>query len=337
MSAIASMVEPWNPVRYRFDGDLPVLPDSEVEVLERNLRPLNVAFSRIGEAFKDAAIDVSSFDDPSVDTITATQRTPFGYTITISLQDGSVSLNQAWEFWPHPENDCRDDACFKRYQTKLSNIPADAELIRIASAFLAEHDIDVSTYGTPIVDNAWRREYDRTSDKNTAWVPDTLRVVYPLLVDGKTVMDIGGGPSGVSVQVSVRHKRVSDVWGLSTYQFTRSKHPAISDRHDIDDFLGHAGSQTPNAPVVTLKDPSIGFIRVYTYDAGKNVELFVPALIFRITDVPNDVYVYQQTVAVPLAKDLFDEATSSMPMPLDGGPAIDIPSQDPTPIENATR
>jgi hypothetical protein len=345
MSAVSSLIAPWNPVKYRLEGDLPELPQGEVEVLERDLHPLNVPFGSVQNAFKDAAVDLSSFDGMTVDYVSMTQRRPYGYTINVSMADGSVSINQAWEFWPHPEQDCTDDACYRGLQPTLSDVPADGELIRIADAFLAEHDIDVSAYGDPVVDDAWRRDYERAEDKRYAWIPESMRVVYPLIVDGKTVTEAGGGAAGVSVQVSVKQKRVTDAYGLMAYQFSRADHPAVSDRSDVERFLGMAGSQTPDAPTVTLTDPVLGFVRLYTYDNGANQELFVPALVFRVPATTDAQYYLPQTVAVPLAKDLLDQAQPPipidpmpMPRPMDGGgPAVDVPAEEPLMVKPEAR
>lgn len=218
-----SLIAPWNPVKYRLEGELPAFPTGDVTVLTRKPVARSIAFASIQDAFKDADIDLSTFDDLTVETVTLAQKKPFGYIINISMADGSVAINQAWDQWPHPENDCRDDACYQRLMPKPSDIPADAELIRIAGAFLAAHDIDVSSYGTPVVDDAWRIAYDLMEDKRYAWIPDTLRVIYPLIVDGEPVIDAGGEPAGISVQVSIRHDRVTDAWGFTAYQFDRSQ------------------------------------------------------------------------------------------------------------------
>jgi hypothetical protein len=261
------------------------------------------------------------------------------------MADGSVSINQAWDQWPHPENDCRDEACYQRLMPKLSDIPADAELIEISDAFLAEHDIDVSSYGTPVVDDAWRITYDSMEDKRYAWIPDTLRVIYPLVVDGETVIETGGEPAGISVQVSIRHDRVTDAWGFTAYEFDRSQEEAVTTRSDVEKFLGMAGTQTPDAQTITLSNPTRGFVRLYEYTSGKNVEKLVPALIFKVTGAPDSLGYYQRTVAVPLAKDLLDQATVPMPIdpmpmprPMDGGgPAVDVPAQEPLIMEEAAR
>lgn len=358
---VSALIAPWNPVKYRLEGELPALPTGDVTVLTRKPVSRSVAFASIQNAFKDADIDLSTFDGLTVETVTLAQKKPFGYHINISMADGSVSINQAWDQWPHPENDCRDDACYQRLMPKMSDIPADAELIRIADAFLAEHDIDISSYGSPVVDDAWHITYDSMEDKRYAWIPDTLRVIYPLIVDGEPVIETGGEPAGISVQVSIRHDRVTDAWGFAAYQFDRSQEKAVTTRADVEKFLGMAGTQTEDAQTITLGNPTRGFVRLYDYADGKNVEKLVPALIFRVTGAPDSLGYYQRTVAVPLAKDLLDQATvpmpiDPMPMPFDdtqdkprpmdgGGPAVDAstplstgsPAQEPLIMEEAAR
>lgn len=335
------LIAPWNPVKYRLEGDLPALPTGDVEVLERTMRAMNIPFSGIQNAFRDAAIDLSSFDGTSVDNISITQRRQFGYTINLSTVDGSVSINQAWAFWPHPENNCRDEECYRNLQPKLSDIPADAEVIGIANALMTEHDIALDGYGSPVVDDTWRIQYDSMADKRYAYVPESIRVIYPLLIDGEPVFESGGEPTGISVQVSIKHKRVSDAWGLTTYQFDSENHDAVSDRATIENFLGQAGSQMPDAPTVTLSNPTLGMVRMYLYENNESRELFVPALIFKMPAMPEGIGYYQQSVAVPLAKDLLEKATPPpmpidpmpMPRPMDGGEA----APEPLIMEDAAR
>jgi hypothetical protein len=344
---VSTLIAPWNPVKYRLEGELPTFPTGDVTVLTRKPVSRSVAFASIQNAFKDADIDLSTFDDLTVETVTLAQKKPFGYIINISMADGSVAINQAWDQWPHPENDCRDEACYQRLMPKPSDIPADAELIRIAGAFLAAHDIDVSSYGTPVVDDAWRIAYDSMEGKRYAWIPDTLRVIYPLIVDGKPVIDAGGEPAGISVQVSIRHDRVTDAWGFTTNQFDRSQEEAVTTRADVEKFLGMAGSQTPDAQTIALSNPTRGFVRLYEYTDGTNTEKLVPALIFRVTGAPDSLGYYQRTVAVPLVKNLLDQATIPLPIdpiplpfddtqdkprPMDGGPAADAS----TPLDTGT-
>lgn len=328
-AGISSLIAPWNPVRYRLEGDLPQL-DESVTVLERRLGRTNVPFSSIQNAFDIDRVDLSSFDGANVESVTIAQDVPFGYYINVSLTDGSVSINQKWDRWPHPENDCRDEACFQRLRPSLSDIPADAELIRIASQFLNDHEVDLTGYGSPTVDHAWRQAYDATEDKRYAWVPDTIRVVYPLIVDGQTVIEAGGEAAGISVQVSIRHDRVTDVWGLMAYQFDRETHDGVTERAQVEEFLDMAGMHTPEAPVVTVSNPREGFVRIYTYEDNRNREYFVPALLFDVTGVPPTIGYYPRTVAVPLSEELMGQAQppviiDPVPMPRPIDPAATEP------------
>ena len=337
---VMSLIAPWNPVKYRLEGELPALPTSDVTVLERRLGNVRVPYSSIQNAFEDASIDLSSFDGTTVESITIAQRKPFGYYINVSMPDGSVSINQMWDQWPQPANNCQTEECYRDMQPKIGDVPADAELIRIANAFLSEHDINVSAYGAPVVDNAWRTSYEAAEDKRYAWVPESIRVIYPLIIDGQTVYEAGGEPAGISVQVSIRHDRVSDVWGLTTYSFDREQHDPVTDRATVEEFLSKAGMQTPDAPTVVLSNPTVGYVRLYAYENNVNRDLFVPALIFEVKNVPANIGYFQRAVAVPLSKELLDQATPPipidpipMPRPMDGGPAVDVPVQEPLMIK----
>ena len=76
----------------------------------------------------------------------------------------------------------------KNTQLSPDDLPTDEELIAIADNFLKEHGIKRENYGDPIVNKYWRET--GMSD----FVPDTLTIIYPLLINGKEVLDQGGKP-----------------------------------------------------------------------------------------------------------------------------------------------
>lgn len=333
MSAVSSLIAPWNPVKYRIEGDLPTLPSGTVDVHERTTSSRTIPFSSIAGSFDIDDVDLSSFGNATVDMVTFSQNQPYGYSVSLSMTDGSASINQQWDQWPHPGDGCIDEACARKHQIKASDIPSDAELARIADDFFKRHGIDRSGYGNAVVEDTWQTSYAATDGENP-WVPDSITVVYPLLIDGKTAMESYGGHAGVSVAVSVREKKVSSVWGLTQSSFKAEKHPAVSDRADIEEFISLTGSETPDAPTATLKDPTIGYVRLPSYENNVAKDLFVPAIIFRVSAPEGSPYV-PRTIAVPLAKDYLDEAKNDVPrmndpvpMPLEGGPAVDVPAQE---------
>jgi hypothetical protein len=251
-----------------------------------------------------------------VDNLTIAQDTDRGYMVNLMLRDGTVNISANWEKWPHPEQDCRDEACYAKYRTKITDLLSQEQLLQIAGAFVSEHGIDVSHYGAPEVDETWKRDYDRAQDKAQAYVPDAQTVVYPLLTEGRPVFDQGGAKQGIRVNVNVRQKLVSDVWGIQNLQYLRSDYAALSGSGDVLDYLAHLDRMAPDAypqgmkvkrVKVTLGEPTLGYASYFTYENAQTRELIVPALLFPVQNVADGQYLWQQTIAVPLAKDLLKQ------------------------------
>lgn len=310
-----------------FDGQLPDLASS-VDVFKRLKGASSADISKILASFNTGLINLSSFAGAKTDMISFYQDTKYGYMGTVSFRDGSISLNQNWEQWPHPENACQDDACFQRYRVKEADIPADDVLLEIANDFIAAHDIDVSQYGTPEVDRQYRIQYEAAADKSMFWFPDSVRVIYPLMIDGKPVYDEGGTKAGISIGVNVREKKVSDVWGITDQKYQKSSYPAVSDAETIKSYLANYGKidrqwlpqgSTVKTADVTLGTPDISLVRMYSYENNASNELMVPALVFPVVRVSDGSTFYQTTITVPLAADLLKErgiGGSPVPMPL---------------------
>jgi hypothetical protein len=256
------------------------------------------------------------------------QDTDYGYFVTVSFREGSISLNQNWETWPHPENNCRDEACFQRYRVQFDDIPADDVLIGTAQEFVEQHGVDLSQYGAPEVDRQWQTQYEAATDKSMIYLPDAVRVTYPLLVDGKPVYDEGGTKAGISLGINVRADRVSDAWGITDQKYQKSGYAGVTDAAQINSYLQNYGkvngdwmppNTTKKSVDVTLGTPELSLVRMYTYNNNVNEELLVPALVFPVTNVPAGEYFYNTSITVPLASDLLKQRTdivNPMPMPL---------------------
>lgn len=313
--------------RLVYNGEIAGLNDA-VDVFKRQKNTSNADLSRILGSLNTGIIDLGSFPGAKTDMITFYQDTQYGYMVTVSFRDGSIALNQNWEKWPHPESNCQDEACFQRYRLQADDIPADGVLIDIAADFVADHGIDLSQYGAPEVDHQWRTQYEAASDKSMMWIPDSVRVIYPLLVDGKPVYEEGGGKAGITIGVNVREDRVSDVWGLTDQKYQKSSYAGVTDEAAIRGYLGNYGKMDtswmpPNTErktvEITLGTPELSLVRMYRYDNNTNDELLVPALVFPVTNVPAGEYFYNTSITVPLAVDLLKERTDGgnpVPMPL---------------------
>ncbi len=321
--------QPYIQFDYSYTGGEFTLPTENVSVLKRIKGNLNLpAFDGLNSA--DLGIlNLSAFPGLAIDSFTAYQPVKNGYMISISARDGSLGISQNWEMWDHPGNECRDEACFQRYRLKITDVPADDTLIKIAQDFLQSHGISLEHTGTPYVDNGWKISYDQMQNKNDFYVPDQMSVIFPYQVDGKDVHEQYGGKSGVSVGIDIRSKKVAGVWNLFTQSYESSQYTAVQDKQAILDYLAKM-EQTPtawlppNAKVehhkVELGTPTEGFVRMYKYENATADELFVPALVFPVTKKPEgkNVYFMRDTVVIPLAKDLFDQQNGNGPFPVDG-------------------
>ncbi len=303
---------------YVYEGELPELP-ATVEVLQREKRIEGPALTSFLRDIDLGMIDLGGFTDTMLDGMTFSQKKDYGYIVNVMLRDGQISLSQDWERWPHPEAACKDEECFKRYRPSAEDVPSDEALIGIADAFLKEHNADLSRYGAPEVDQSWLREYGRAAVKSDVFVPDALRVIYPLLLEGKPVYDMGGAKTGISVGIHVKEKRVTDVWGIQNQAYRSSSYAGVQDAETVKTFLRNLEQVPPNVLLergvqqqairvpVKLGEPTQGYTTVYQQDGVTGKELLVPALVFPVLEAPQDQFYFRTSVAVPLARDVLEK------------------------------
>lgn len=331
-SADGKMIAPdsliYIPERYEYvyNGEITGLTP-EVSVLKRETPKASVPYSTIADRLNFGSIDLGAFAGTNLDSITITQEREFGYYINLNLRDGSVNINPNWGYWPG--HDCQTEACYRQNQVKIGDLLSDEEVIRIARAFAEEYGIDLSAYGEPKVDSFWRRDYERAEDKSMAYVPETQRVVFPQLVDGKPVYDQSGMTMGLSIGVHAKHKRVADLWGLMKTSYQKSAYDGVTDPQQIKDFLttidrfpaeAYPMDQQFKTTKVVLGTPTVAYATFYRYDGNRGEDLVAPALIFPVESVEGEGYIYRQNVVVPLAAEMLkpqDGGVMPMPMPVD--------------------
>lgn len=327
MGTDAKMIAPYPMTKYTYvyAGEFPEL-SSTVAVYKRNPSSKSIPFSAIGSSLNLGNIDLTSFAGMNMDSVSFSQNKQYGYQMTVNLRDTSVSLDAQWDQWP--QSTCQTDACYQAERVKLSDVPAEDELIAAANAFVKDHAIDISHYGTPTVDMTWKRDYDRAPNKNDAWIPDQMRVLYPLVIDDHSVSDQSGMPFGISVGVHVKTRRVMNVYGLMSRDYAKSDYAGVSDSADIQGYLAkldnyawmpEADQKDAKTATVTLGAPVAGYSVYYTYKDNTNQELLIPTLTFPVTNVEGgDPYFYRQNVVVPLASEMLKEQfDGGRPMPLD--------------------
>lgn len=261
-------------------------------------------------------LSLSNFINLKVQSITLLEDVNKGFAVNLDFDSGGISIYENWSQWGSLEGDvCKDDNCWQKFKIKIEDVPSDEELIKKSNDFIAKYNIDLSNYGNPVIDNAWRFEYDKSIDKENFYIPDTISVIYPLLAGGKIVKDQSGNYSGVRVNINLLHQSVSGLSNLMVTRYELSSYALETDFQRLVKIV-EKGAQ-PSYPYgdisndrekeIILRTPEFTYINLFRHTASKNEELLVPALSFPIFFDHENEYYGQRSIVVPLVKEMLDE------------------------------
>jgi hypothetical protein len=145
------------------------------------------------------------------------------------------------------------------------------------------------------------------------YVTNTTSVVYPLLVDGKEVMEESWWLSGLRVEIDLTEKKVTSLQWLSVTNYLKAEYNIERNTDNILKIanvgwrFGLDAQKYENAKYIdiTLKNPKLQYIRTYNYSNNWQEEFLIPAIIFETEKSENGNY-YWTTVTVPLIKDFYN-------------------------------
>lgn len=322
-------IYPYQPYTYVYKGGEIKLTDDQLKVYRR-VKGLGTSLtaSQLLKQLNFGMLDANKFSNTKVESLVITEDREFGYNLSISFTEGVVGIYQNWQRWPMPEKDCRDEQCYQNLRMKLSDIPSNEELIAISNKFLSDHKISLASYGSPVVQDTWRVEYENFADKSQFYIPNMLTVVYPLKIEGQEVYDQSGNPTGLMVSVDARFKKVSGVNELTNLKYQSSMYPAVTDAQAIINIAEKGGQYGLPYPMadsgsgdkteVGLGQPQTVYVKFWHNDGGiQSQELLAPALFFPFLNFPQGNY-YQKGIVVPLVKELLEQQ--------DGGPIRIMPA-----------
>ena len=316
MGKMIARDENWQPTiyTYKYAGATLELEDNEVTVLRR-IRGSSSAANQIAGLLKNTDLglaNIKSFSGLSANNFSVFEDKNEGYTIYISLDEGALTIDRYMPRWSTASaTRCLGTArCINPSEgLKISDIPADDNLIAVANNFLSDHGIKLANYDKPVL----AYPIDRTKPDNYA--PEIITLTYPLKINGEPVYEEYGGLFGMQVNINARDLKTVSVTSLTTQNYSGSKYEAVKDSEQMISYATNGGWRSydypaDNAKIVELSlgTPARGFVIMWKYNDTSSEELLVPALIFPVTNRPqNDEWAAKDRVIVPLVKEMLEE------------------------------
>lgn len=295
-------------IKYVFKGEKFELKDKSLDVFRRIKPSINTSaaagtLNKLGFG----GIDLGSFGGSEVTNFELSQPGSDGYVTNVNLRDGQISINLNY-FAVEP---CaKNGTCPQLEPLRPSQMPNDDQIISVANDFLKGHGISVASYGKPKVENDWRKAVESTAPGFAPYVPDVISVVYPNVMNGSEIYELGGSLNGMRVNVDVRKKKVVGVWGIVNQNYESSAYEAETDSSRIIKFAenggiyngGYAASDVEIVEV-ELGSPSRVYVNMWKSDGSG--EVIVPALSFPVLNPPKgSQYYVQNSIIIPLIKEM---------------------------------
>ncbi len=306
---------------YQYSGTISA-PTTTLEVLKRLTgEGIKLDNTNLAESLGLDIVNLSTFPDTELQTITLIQNKAQGFSIDVNLSYGIVSayeMSNVQDLKSEVQTWCAGPDC-DNGSLSAADIPADETLIRMANEFLDEHGVDLTGYGEPEVQNQWG--WFAAAELNAPfYISDTVQVLYPLVVNGKTVYQPGGDKTGLSVSIDIRQQRVTGFSNLAFQQYQSSPYETIQDVSQIESYIRRGGlygyevTDPDTTVTISLGEPSLQFIQLSKMDGNEYAEFLVPALVFEVVDQPATEITPQRHVVVPLIKDFFEEVPIPVPL-----------------------
>lgn len=307
-------------VNYEFvySGDEFTLPEGDLKVYKRvkNEAGAKDLAGQLTSVNTDL-MDLDNLENTAVRNLDLVEDKEFGHALNFNLQENVISINKYYEKWPNPFKQCQGDSdCYERNRLKPSDVPSNKRITSLAADFLSSYGINMSYYGRGEVQDSWRRSYELSKDKDNVYIPDEISVVYPLILDSRTVYSQSGDKNGLSVNVDIRSNRVAGANPIMAYNFQSSAYPAVDDKEKLMQLLKDGGTQPyyehedPTETVtVELGTPELALFKYFARNSGDNTaqELFVPGYIFPVENVSDESsYFFRKAIVVPAVKDLVE-------------------------------
>lgn len=244
-------------------------------------------------------IDLNTFDQLQLQSFSLTQDKEYGYNINFNLSTGYFNMVSNGNKW------FEYDSSERLY---LEDVPTDEHLFATANGFVKQYDIDVTGYGNPEIEESWLDPNSRyTDDLDEVYIPGSIKVIYPLLINQRRVYTTFGDPVGLELNIDLRENKVSSVSNMTNLTLESSDYPIETDTEKLLSQVQQGGyyelryENPANTYDIQLGEQELAYIT--TYENGSQ-QYFIPALVFPVVE-PSDFY--KNRVVVPLVSGLLPE------------------------------
>lgn len=334
-AGVSGVIYPYDPTYnvYVYKGESFTQSEAKMNVLKRTSGVSDVPASTLARALDFSLFDLGKLDSAKTSNLSFFEDKEFGYRTDIDLILGTASVYKNYEKWPNLYGDCKGAVCSSPMSLKITDLPGDEEIINAANAFLKEYQVDLSVYGTPEVNKNFMSYYVAGQE---AYVPDEVSVVYPLVVDGKSVYESYGEVNGLNVNYDIRNKKISSMYNLMTHSYQSSAYEA---EMDVAKILAAAGNVDGVMPLredggvayktveIELDTPFLSYGNLWRYENNQSSEYLAPCLVFPVKNSSDAVANGRKRVIVPLIKDFINQNNGGPIRIMKGaagaGPAVD--------------
>ena len=301
---------------YSYAGTLPAIPATS-EVVKRLTSSTGFDAASIAGDFGFGLINLSSFQKLGIQQISFSQSTSDGYVISIDGLNGTVSLYQStMALSKDTAIRCLGTTCETNQALPPVTVPADSTLTSLTNLFLQNHGISRSSYGSPeVIKNT--NEIQPALEGVSSYVSDYSNIVYPLLINGKNVYSASGDLMGMQATVNIRTMQVTAVYNILLQKFQTSQYGNETNIESLKKIITQGGvydmiAQTEGTPTdVQLDAPVSAYVQLARYADSAYDELYVPALVFKVSEGQTKAPTWKQRVVVPLVKELLQTNVSS--------------------------
>lgn len=315
MMSSPKIMPPQTSFNYVYNGGDIDLPGGKMPVYKREKTgTLSKSVAKTISSFNFPLADVEKLKDTSIPTINIREDREFGYNMYFDLTNSMLSINMNWEKWPNIHDLCEGERdCFEYNKLQMSDIPEDKPILSVADKFLSSYGVSKVDFEEPRVDKKWQKR--SAYDEGEKYVPERISIIYPLKIENKNVYSEHGEVEGMILEYDIRFGRISGARNIFEKKYISSDYDVSTDMDKIVEVLNRGGnnmyygSRESKKIDVEVGEPELALVKMWKHEfrEEKQVELYVPCLVFPVIGEVDNRNFSKENVVVPIIEELIND------------------------------